>query len=135
MGRVTVNRTAVRDAYRRNVVPDWQRTVGDHMESAVRAAMPVDTGRMSTELSHEPITHPDGNPGIRLTGKAFYTEWVDQGTGLYGPLNRWITPKRAKALSWMADGKRITRKRVRGQPGQHFFARGLRAVFDRVVTK
>ena len=136
MGRVTVSRTAVRAAYVKNVVPEWQREVGERMEFAVATAAPFDTGLLREQLKAEPITHPNGNPGIRLYGKAKYTEWVDQGTGLYGPLKKWITPKRAKALSWVSKGgTRVTRKAVRGQPGQHFFARGLQAVFSRVVER
>jgi len=136
MGRVQVSRTAVKAAYRKNVVPEWQREVGERMEFAVAAAAPFDTGALREQLKAEPIEHPNGDPGIRLYGKARYTEWVDQGTGLYGPLKRWITPKRAKALSWVGkDGKRVTRSRVRGQPGQHFFARGLQSVFRKVVER
>ena len=136
MGRVEINRAAVHQAYRQHAAPEWQQKTGEAMQSAVGAAMPLVTGFMRVALDTQPITHPNGDPGVRLIGRADYTEFVDQGTGLYGPLKQWITPKRAKYLSWVGPtGGRVFAKRTRGQPGQHFFARGLRAIFTRVEER
>ena len=135
MGSVSVNREAVHAAYRRDVVPDWQEDVGRLGQSAIGAAMPVVTGFMVTALKHEPITHPNGDPGIRWTGRADYTDFVDQGTGLYGSLHRPITPRTKKALSWIGANGRVTARSVKGQPGQHFFATGLRAIFGRYIER
>lgn len=115
--------------------PAWQRDVAPKLGAAIVATMPLDTGNMILESSVEPFTDSQGRPSLRVKGKAFYTQFVDQGTGLYGPLKKWITPTTAKALSWVDrdSGRRITRRRVRGQRGQHFFRRALEMVFDRVV--
>ena len=125
---------AFKDEYRDAVGPGWQREAGELAETAVTASMPFITGNMRFLTTHEPFTDDLGNPSVRVTGHAEYTIYVDQGTGLYGPLKRWITPKTAKALSWIGEGgRRVTRSRVRGQRGQHFFYRGLTGFFQRVV--
>lgn len=113
----------------------WQQDVAPKVSAAIVATMPLDTGNMILETSVEPIIDSQGRPTLRVRGKAFYTAWVDQGTGLYGPLKKWITPTTAKALSWTSreTGQRVTRRRVRGQRGQHFFRRALEMVFDRVT--
>jgi hypothetical protein len=132
MGRVDVNPNArgeVMDA----LSGPWQDRTSELMATTIVTAMPVVTGNMVLETDVNAFTDDEGRPAVRVTGKADYTIFVDQGTGLYGPLHKYITPQVAKALSWIGtDGKRVTRSRTRGQPGQHFFARSLRAIFGRV---
>ena len=41
-----------------------------------------------------------GSVGTRL----FYARYLEEGTGLYGPLHRWIVPVRAKALRFPQPG-------------------------------
>lgn len=110
---------------------EWQRTVGHTTHAHIVAGAPRWTGDMQQESSVEPFTDEEGRPAFRVSFRRRYTELVDQGTGLYGPLKRWITPQTAKVLSWIdrESGKRVFAKRVRGQPGQRFFYRGLVAVF------
>jgi hypothetical protein len=133
MGRVVMNPN-FKQEYVDAVGPEWQREVGELGATAISAAMPIETGNMRLLLDVSPFTDDEGRPAIRYTGRADYTGYVDQGTGLYGPLAKYITPKTAKALSWIGPGgKRITRAKVAGQRGQHFFYRGLRGFFNRVV--
>ncbi len=77
--------------------------------------------------------------------------FLDQGTGIYGPLRRRITPKAAKALRWMGGGPSKVRlsgasrmvagkargdvrfaKSVKGMKGRPFIKRSLEAVGGRV---
>lgn len=133
MGRVEIN-PHFREEYANEFGPQWQREAGDAGAAAITAAMPFQTGNMRFLTEHTPIVDADMNPAIRFKGRAEYTIFVDQGTGIHGPLNKWITPQTAKALSWVgSNGKRVTASRVRGQRGQRFFNRGLSAVFHRVV--
>ena len=42
------------------------------------------------------------------TSRVGYARYVEEGTGLYGPRKRKITPKRAKVLAWKGGGSRLT---------------------------
>ena len=44
--------------------------------------------------------------------------WLDQGTGLYGPLHQRITPKAAKALRWATGGASSLRQTGRPRAGR-----------------
>lgn len=135
MGRVVMN-PAYREEFVREVGPLWQEETKPKMAATIVACMPLDTGNMILETEVNPFTDNEGRPALRVLGKAFYTAYVDQGTGLFGPLAKMITPKEAKGfMSWVpnATGKRVFAKATRGQPGQHFFARSLAMVFDSVV--
>ncbi len=46
--------------------------------------------------------------GARITSNAAYSGFVEGGTGLYGPLDRRITPKAAKVLAWRTGATRLT---------------------------
>lgn len=134
MGRVEMNQ-AFPQEYAQDFGPAWQRQVTPMLGTAIVTAMPVDTGNMVLETSVEEFTDNHGRPALRIRGKAKYTQWVDQGTGLFGPLGKYITPSQGKQfLAWTSrsTGKKVFARRTRGQPGQHFFRRALEAVFDRV---
>lgn len=135
MGRVDMN-PAYKEEYVAEVGPLWQENTRPMVAAALVACMPLDTGNMILQSSVDPFTDSEGRPALRAIGRAFYTAYVDQGTGLFGPLAKMITPKEAKGvMSWVpnATGKRVFAKATRGQPGQHFFARSLAMVFDNVV--
>lgn len=114
--------------------PVWQEEAGFAGKTAIQALMPRQTFFMVTALDSRPFTDDLGDPAVRFADPAEQTYYTDQGTGLYGPLAKVITPKVGKALSWLADGQRHFAKSVKGQPGQRFFLRGLSSVFgaDRV---
>lgn len=106
------------------------RAAGRLNVAAVRAAMPARSGRARSgqrssvrreglgfvlEVSPSSrVRYPNG-VSVRQV-----TEWLEEGTGLYGPRHRWITPRRARAFrlpgGWNAE-------RVRGQTARHIYAR------------
>lgn len=61
--------------------------------------------------------------GFEVLPTAFYTPFVERGTGLFGPKKRLIFPVHAKALRWFSFGKAIFAKYIAGQPGQFFIKR------------
>lgn len=134
VGRVVMN-PDYKTHFATEVGPRWQETTKPKMAAAIVTCMPLDTGNMILETEVDAFTDNNGRPSLRVTGKAFYTAYVDQGTGLFGPLAKMITPKEANGvMSWVPNtGKRVFARATRGQPGQHFFARSLEMVFDRVV--
>lgn len=60
-----------------------------------------------------------------IYNNAFYLPWVNDGTGLYGPLHHLIKPKRAKVLHFYWRGNEWFLKSVKGQKGQHFVERSM----------
>lgn len=67
-----------------------------------------------------------------ITNNARYLPWVNDGTGLYGPLHRRITPKRARVLHFYWKGSEWFLKSVKGQKGQHFVERSMVEVIHSV---
>jgi hypothetical protein len=53
--------------------------------------------------------------------------WVNDGTGLFGPRRRWIYPTKKSVMAFKVDGKWVVVKRTKGQKGQKFIQRGIRA--------
>lgn len=53
--------------------------------------------------------------------------WVNDGTGLFGPHRKWIYPTKKSIMTFKVDGKWVSVKRVKGQKGQKFIQRGIRA--------
>lgn len=58
---------------------------------------------------------------------AVYASWVNDGTGLYGPMKRKITPKNASALKFTYQGQTVFAKSVKGQRGQKFVEKSIAA--------
>lgn len=58
--------------------------------------------------------------GFEVLPTAFYTYFVERGTGLFGPRKHLIYPKKAKALRWVSFGKVHFAAYIMGQPGQFF---------------
>lgn len=148
MGKVIVNRNFKRELVRPENTREWQRKVGTAGLAAIRAHSPVNYGTLQASwFSH---VHYDGRTtrvifGSRLPdARAVYQE---VGTGLYGPMHRWITPKRAKALRWFDNRPGVPggpsptgavhfAKRVRGSPPQLYMATAMRELFgfDQVIS-
>lgn len=51
---------------------------------------------------------------------AKYGSYVENGTGIYGPTGQPIKPVRAKALSWVSNGKRVFARSVKGMKPRYY---------------
>jgi hypothetical protein len=61
------------------------------------------TGTYLRSITHRVVRV--GNSWVAVVGtNLFYAIYLERGTGLYGPRNQWIYPRRAKALRWPAGG-------------------------------
>ena len=67
-----------------------------------------------------------------IKNDAYYLPWVNDGTGLYGPLHHRIKPKHANVLYFYWRGNEWFLKSVRGQKGQHFVERSMTEVIRSV---
>lgn len=63
---------------------------------------------------------PRGTGGRFVAGSRLYPLYVHEGTGIYGPLKRAITPKRAKFMVFVGRTGLVKTKSVRGQRPQPY---------------
>lgn len=101
---------------------------GRRVERRAKKLVQVDTGHLRSNINTQPTTYR-GYPAADIGTNVFYARWAHDGTGIYGPRGRYITPRRAKFLRWYSksSGKPIFAKRIRGMRGSHFLERALPA--------
>jgi hypothetical protein len=101
------------------LVAGMTRAVGA-LEAEVVGEAPVVTSNLANSVTSE--VDPDGRRGeVRV--QAGYGIYVHEGTGLYGPEKKKITPRTAKALKTPYG----PRKSVKGQKPNPFAQRALEA--------
>lgn len=108
----------------------WQNAAANTGKAAIAAAAPIETGFLKSSFRTRKFPGRVG-PTVRYIAVPEYALFQEVGTGLYGPLGRWITPKRARVLAWIDSGSGAPRfaRRVRGVPPQRYFQKGLNATF------
>lgn len=74
----------------------------------------VDTGLLRSTLGTQLRT--DGAELVMRVGSGlYYSRWIHDGTGLYGPKHTWIVPKAKKWLRWHDKGGKVHfAKRIKG---------------------
>ncbi len=131
MAHVKVNRN-LRAVY---ALPEnhhkWTDEAAHAGKAAIQSAAPRQTGFL--KMSMRTRTYPGARgPTVRYEALPDYALYQEVGTGIYGPRGRYITPKRAKMLSWInTNGDRLFAKKVRGVKPQRYFRKGLNATFGR----
>lgn len=88
-------------------------------------AAPYRSGDLRASLTVQEVDAQTVAMGTNLE----YARFVHQGTGLWGPLRRRITPTTKQALHW--PGARHPVKSVKGQPPQPF----LQTAWERVLPE
>lgn len=86
-------------------------TLAAEREWRTRAARSRRTGHYLRSITHRITVHATvviGEVGTNLV----YAVYLEYGTGLYGPRNRWIAPKHGRVLRFPAEGG-----------GRHVFSR------------
>lgn len=136
MGRVVMNKSFKREMGTPPNCSRWQEEVAQQGAVAISLHAPEDTGALRERIEGTPHRT---QPSVRFRAHSPdpdtpYPLWQDIGTGLYGPLKRYITPTQAKMLSWIdrATGNRRFARRVRGTPATHYFREGLLSLFTKV---
>lgn len=131
---------------RGGVVRDLLRR-GLRVESAAKrnlssAPKRIDTGRLRASISTQVVTR-DGSPAVIVGTNVAYARFVHDGTGLFGPLARRITPKRAKVMVWPGRGVsrryakrggrlrgKVVARSTKGMRPNPFLAKALSAARD-----
>lgn len=108
------------------------------------------TGTYTRSITHRVYDEGHGMVGVVGTNLP-YAQYLEYGTGLYGPAHRWIVPRNAKALRWPrggghtssagtptgfqnAPGFRLSgqqRQGAAGKPAQWVYARRVRGIMPR----
>ncbi len=86
----------------------------------------IDTGRLRASISTSVVQRPSG-PAVVVGTNVRYARFVHNGTGLYGPRHRMITPVRAKRLRFKPRGSRryVYARAVRGMAPNPFLKNAL----------
>lgn len=113
------------------VVADLFRR-GNRVLQKARVLTPVDQGQLRASLALE-MRSEDGVPVARVGTNVKYAIWVHEGTGIYGPRKRPITPVRKKLLAWPVKNQSGQgRRRYRGgRTAQYAFAKQVAGVKPR----
>ena len=95
---------------------------------------PHDHGRLKNSWS----PNKNSDDSIIITSSAEYADWLDKGTGLYGPFKQKIYPKKGKYLSFEYEGKKIAVPWVRGIKPKKFVERSInhtKSRLDNILIK
>jgi phage gpG-like protein len=106
-----------RELYRRGVV----------VQSRARQLCPVDTGRLRASITVE-MTRNRSRLACRVGTNVKYARFVHDGTGIYGPHSRPITPTHGQVLVFIPRGSnaQVFASSVRGAPAVPFLAEALK---------
>lgn len=80
------------------------------------------TGNLERSIRLGTVTERSAQVVAGGTKQVGYARYVEEGTGIHGSRKRRIVPRRAKALSWVAGGSRLTGK---GKGSRRIFARSV----------
>lgn len=95
------------------------------VQKNIRERAPHRTGTLQRGV----LAETRGQSGVvSVTEK--YGEYIEEGTGIYGPTGAPITPKTGKALKLMIGGVAIFRRSVKGMKARPFFRPGFEASKD-----
>lgn len=115
----------VRDLLRRGLLVETQakRNLG-----GLGGPKRIDTGRLRASINTQLVTK-NGEPAVLIGTNVRYARWVHDGTGIYGPRGRRITPKSHKRLRFRPTGSRkyVYATSVAGMRPNPFMKNALRA--------
>jgi hypothetical protein len=97
-------------------------------EQEVKRGAPRRTGELVGSIERDDPTVAGDTININVTVGAEYARYVDEGTGIYGPDGRPITPKRPGGVlrfDWPAAGGIVFARRVRGSPPTRFWQKAV----------
>lgn len=141
--RVTIDQAQLTAVFQSAAV-QWAEDAGRRVVNAAKARAPVDNGRLRSSISATLELNPT-TCILRVGSDVPYARYVEEGTGIYGPRGRRITPVRRQALkfprprSWGAGpsnaGGFVFRRSVAGSPPNPFLADALEEVFGAAVQR
>lgn len=88
---------------------------------------PVDTGLLRMWALTK-----TGDYYREIQSPASYVQFVNDGTGLFGPNNSLIYPKRSKFLVFKGDNGLVFARYTKGQKGQKFVEKSIEATSSKI---
>ena len=120
------NGGVMRDMLRRGLLVETQakRNLGGGEGFPKR----VDTGRLRASITTQ-VVESGGELRVTIGTNVRYARWVHNGTGLYGPAHRYITPKSKRFMRFRTKTSRgyVYARRVQGMRPNPFLASALSA--------
>jgi hypothetical protein len=126
---VSVRRQAIVDLTR-DEISRFTQILGTTVRRRAQRLAPVLSGRLSRTITQDRVRATSLKTSVSVRTNTGYGLYVEEGTGIYGPKNQVIRPRRAPFLVFQPKGlNHVIRVRsVRGQPGQHYMRDALLAV-------
>lgn len=109
------------------------REVTEDVARAARRRAPVDDGRLRSSIRTAYRTRRRTVTGI-VFSDLDYSQYVQRGTGVYGPRGRPIRGRPVMVFPDRQGGGLVFARQVRGQPPQPFMLEALRAASPWPVT-
>lgn len=92
----------------------------NRIQAEARALAPHRTGTLQRSILTQ-INYPTGQVSV----DAKYGQFIEQGTGIYGPSGSPIVPKTAKVLAWKGAAGMVFARSVKGMRAKPFFKPGV----------
>lgn len=106
----------------------WQQTAATAGVAAIQQAAPGN-GKLSHSI-YSRVQFDGVTTHVLFLSPVSYASAQETGTGLYGPMKKYITPKRGRFLSWVGPGgQRVFAEEVAGVRPRLYFYRGMVKVF------
>lgn len=98
------------------------RRVRDAARSNLRRRSARSTGKIERSIRMVTGQARDGTLVGQVGSDLREAEWVERGTGIYGPHKTPIVPRRGRFMVFTPRGSQVQvfARSVRGQPGKHF---------------
>lgn len=115
---------------------DCADTLGSITAGQWRVLAPVVTGHYKASIYHTVYPYGENEFVAHVGNHADYADYVEEGTGIYGPRRHLLRPQEDDYLKFFAKdkGHMIRIKRSRGQKPQWVLRRAYRAVRDDMPT-
>jgi HK97 gp10 family phage protein len=104
---------------------------GYKVERRAKELCPVDTGRLRASISLVQVFR-NNVPVVQVGTNVYYAQYVEFGTGIYGPRHQRITPKNGRYLVFKPRGSRdkVFARSVAGSRPRPFLTEALPAALD-----
>ncbi|MET7814222.1 HK97 gp10 family phage protein [Streptomyces sp. NPDC005395] len=96
----------------------------DQTKEAAIALCPKRSGKTARSFQSE-VEAVEGMVVGRVWSDDPVVEYLEKGTGIYGPRGRRIYPRRARVLRWTDGGQTFYAPSIKGMPAQPFMKRAL----------
>ena len=106
-------------------IRNWVNRTAIRTSETARNEAPYDKGHLKQNI-HSKVAVNGLEATVMPTPK--YALYVHDGTGIYGPKKRPITPKRGKVLAWESGGQMHYARSVKGIRPNKYMDRAYKAV-------